>query len=742
MCTAPTARQEELKMRSTRRTARTVPARTGSFSLPERLETRRMLAAVVDDFNDGNDTGWTHYEPLAAFGSGGTYQVVNGQYRLASLTPSPDPGALGPGRVGSIRNDANYTDFVASIDLIDWDTGLNQAFGLLARVTTPGLGTTNGYALSYATNGDLDITLLTGELTDDLDQGVDVSLDPAKDYRLVFEGHGPNLTGKLFDLENLATPIAVTHASDRTWTSGTTGVFVYDNTRTASATADATFDNFSANDAPPADPTVAYWRFEEGQADQEFQPPSFDNGPDSGLAIDSAGNDDALRTFSSNTNPTYVADVPAATVTVTGASNTLSLDFIPNEDLYTARQGAINPYMFDRFTVEASFNADTITWMNIVGKDGKPLQDVAISPLQLKVRDDTDKLQIEIIDHSGQEKQVQSIDPIVAGHWYHAAAVSDGTTLSLYLDDTTLPGGYVLQGSVPVSGGLYDSNGTWTVGRGYFNGNNTDWFDGRIDEVRISGAALDPSQFLFAQASAPRVTNVYVSGSSWGTPFKDFLAAQGIGSAQYGYQILATDQLNELPWTNLDRISIAFDQNVNVDQADLAVRGVNLANYTISGFDYQPSTKTATWTLSQPIRNDKVLLDLNADAGGVSSPQGGALDGEWNNAGDTFPSGNGTAGGDFRFRFNVLPGDVTRNGTVVADDFSDVKARFFRTVTQPGPAGPTQYDVFRDVDGTGSILANDFSLVKARFFNTLPGGEPTAPAASFNDDRIAAAVLA
>ena len=67
--------------------------------------------------------------------------------------------------------------------------------------------------------------------------------------------------------------------------------------------------------------------------------------------------------------------------------------------------------------------------------------------------------------------------------------------MSLYLD--SLDGnGYVLQGSTPVSGALFDSAGTWTVGRGYFNGNISDWTDGRIDEVRIHDTALDPSLFL------------------------------------------------------------------------------------------------------------------------------------------------------------------------------------------------------------------------------------------------------
>ena len=62
--------------------------------------------------------------------------------------------------------------------------------------------------------------------------------------------------------------------------------------------------------------------------------------------------------------------------------------------------------------------------------------------------------------------------------------------------------------------------------------------------------------------------------------------------------------------------------------------------------------------------------------------------------------------------FLVGPGQVV--------DVSDVSPRFFRSTSAPGPAGPTQYTIFHDVDGSGAILANDFSLVKARFFDNLP----------------------
>ena len=96
------------------------------------------------------------------------------------------------------------------------------------------------------------------------------------------------------------------------------------------------------------------------------------------------------------------------------------------------------------------------------------------------------------------------------------------------------------------------------------------------------------------------------------------------------------------------------------------------------------------------------------------------LDGEWANGADAYPSGNGAKGGDFDFQINVLAGDVTRSNSVLADDFSEVKRKFFSSTTAPG-TGPSAYSVFHDVNGSANILADDFSEVKRRFFTTLPG---------------------
>jgi hypothetical protein len=53
----------------------------------------------------------------------------------------------------------------------------------------------------------------------------------------------------------------------------------------------------------------------------------------------------------------------------------------------------------------------------------------------------------------------------------------------------------------------------------------------------------------------------------------------------------------------------------------------------------------------------------------------------------TMPGGSPT-GSDFVLTLNVLQGDVNRNGTVLADDFSDVKKRFFDDLPPATAASP------------------------------------------------------
>jgi hypothetical protein len=219
----------------------------------------------------------------------------------------------------------------------------------------------------------------------------------------------------------------------------------------------------------------------------------------------------------------------------------------------------------------------------------------------------------------------------------------------------------------------------------------------RLDFAGLYDVGWEPAAAVVSHVSA-----VYVAGSQWAQPFKDALAQQGLGSASYGFA-LPPAPAAPLPWINVNQVTIAFDRDVKVDPTDLVVTGTR-GTLPTGGFVYNPTTHTATWTFAAPLTADRVTLTLPA---ATADP---TLDGD----------GNGTPGGDFVRRFNVLPGDVTASGSVLADDFSQVKQKFFSSTTAPG-TGAAAYSVFHDVNGSGSILADDFSEVKKRFFDVLPG---------------------
>ncbi len=202
-------------------------------------------ADIFDGFDAGNDDAWTHYEPLAAFGAPGTYTFPNGAYRIQA-SPSPDPATLGPGRAGSLRPDLNIAgNFLDSIDILNWDNSQNQSFGVLGRISNPGLGTTTGYAFTYSTGGLLAISRINNDHLAVLGSKP-ILLDPAKGYHLEFFGTGIGLGGELFELlpgggRQGLTSIGVIES---TYDRGVTGLEVFSNA--GSGTADATFDNYIA----------------------------------------------------------------------------------------------------------------------------------------------------------------------------------------------------------------------------------------------------------------------------------------------------------------------------------------------------------------------------------------------------------------------------------------------------------------------------------------------------------------
>jgi hypothetical protein len=241
-----------------------------------------LLMAQSDDFNDGNDTApvaWMRYDAISTiFGASAqdTWTFPNGNtYRLQAIASS-DPGTTGPARVSSFPPD-NYTNFYAAVDVVNWDNSYSQAIGLLGRAGdfgTRGLAFTRGYLFIYvngaATAGTDNYIAIARLQNDAQTRGIHgsstntaevhgVNLDPANKYRFVFMAKGTHLEGRIYQLPDVHTPIAVVSANTAgdaiQHASGRCGLLAFNVADELGldfyGAADATFDNYVAlADAP------------------------------------------------------------------------------------------------------------------------------------------------------------------------------------------------------------------------------------------------------------------------------------------------------------------------------------------------------------------------------------------------------------------------------------------------------------------------------------------------------------
>ena len=262
---------------------------------------------------------------------------------------------------------------------------------------------------------------------------------------------------------------------------------------------------------------VAYWRHEEGVAGQHVA-------QGANTVLDASGNGNHMQVFGVETAASYTTDVSPLALR-SGAPNLLSLDFGPNPSQGTDDGGGLNDDNFtagkpiqglypSSVTYELAFNMNFVGgYQALFGKDGKPLETSEVPPLKFLVRGDShpnnipNQLFIEWIDGNGAIHSLASGETVVAGEWNHVAFTLNATDAQLWVAGET--GNYTLKSSI--TGGNF-ANGlgevlvfgdfSYTVGRGMYNGNVTDWSDAKIDEVRISDTVLTPEQFLFVTAPA------------------------------------------------------------------------------------------------------------------------------------------------------------------------------------------------------------------------------------------------
>ena len=249
---------------------------------------------------------------------------------------------------------------------------------------------------------------------------------------------------------------------------------------------------------------------------------------------------------------------------------------------------------------------------------------------------------------------------------------------------------------------------------------------GVVDSSFSQAAVSDASTTFIVLPTAPEVNAVYLSSSAWQQSFLNYLANNNLGDSQLGYRMMGGDtQLAALPWVNINIVTVVFSRDVNITTASLALVGSPdlAAAPALSGasYSYNSTTHVAQWVYNSSLTNDKYLLNIPS-AAVTSRASGQALDGEFvNGSGNLLPSGDATTGGDFNFRFNILPGDVDQNGAVNALDGANVHQHLLQYANQTG------YNPLFDTYGKGAITGIDFTTVQTALFSALPNTDPTPP---------------
>jgi hypothetical protein len=238
--------------------------------------------------------------------------------------------------------------------------------------------------------------------------------------------------------------------------------------------------------------TVAYWRFENGVANAAAA--------GTGTIVDSSGN---AHNGTPVNGPHYSATVPLATIPQTGAADKRSMSFdgvnqrvsIPDSPAFQLTQS---------LTLEAYFNLQGIgpklNWSHYIVFRGD--NRTGLDPYWLGVQKTSAGqllLQFEICPASNAKVTISA--PISMNKWYEAAGTLDNATgkMNLYLNGQLAA--TTTTTARPI-GALTGANPGVGIGNTQ-SASTAQYFDGLIDEVRISNVALTPNQLLSSPPHQP-----------------------------------------------------------------------------------------------------------------------------------------------------------------------------------------------------------------------------------------------
>lgn len=248
-----------------------------------------------------------------------------------------------------------------------------------------------------------------------------------------------------------------------------------------------------------------------------------------------------------------------------------------------------------------------------------------------------------------------------------------GTVVATDVDSTGLS--YSLTGTDAAlfsvnSSGVITVNGTLN-----FEQMPTLNFNVVVSDGAMSSTAPVTISLANVAENGPTVQAVYLNSTTWALNYSDWLDDDlPTNGTRRGVKLNGVAQLNNRAWFNANQIVLAFSSVVSasLSTSDFELTGTSGVRVdTSAGILPRIDSLTTAGTLvrlnlSQSL--DAGRYQLRIIASGVTDVSGNPLDGEWTTASTATNSGNGVAGGDFLFSFNVLPGDINNDGFVNTTD--------------------------------------------------------------------------
>lgn len=277
--------------------------------------------------------------------------------------------------------------------------------------------------------------------------------------------------------------------------------------------------------------TIAHYRFEDGSA-----------GTTAWQATDSSANGHDMAPVE---EPTFSENVPVAVLPLTGESNALSADFTGGNARFAgAQDDAMSQVVFQDFTLEAWVRHESTSGpQTYIGRDDQAGQGGGVwtasgHALVYFQKGGNNQFRIEVVSNDGRLLPLDSGVGPQPNVWYHVAAVGNSQTgtLSIYVDG-------VLRASRDDYTALAVPelpSTPWSVGRGQWNGNPTDFMNGQLDEARISNAALSPGQFLNFDEERIEILQQPAGAIAWAgedVAFNSHAVLVGDGELSFQWQV-------------------------------------------------------------------------------------------------------------------------------------------------------------------------------------------------------------